>query len=156
LRAALVRTETLAQFAREAGLGEALLLGRGEEEAGGRERIANLCDAFEAVVGALYLDGGLEAVEAFVEPLVKPAAKKILASNADQDAKSSLQEWSQAKLGTTPRYRIVSEQGPDHAKVFVAEVLLRGEVAGSGVGHSKQSAEQAAAEKVWRERHRQQ
>jgi ribonuclease-3 len=155
LRAALVRTETLALFAKQAGIGEALLLGRGEEEAGGRERVANLCDAFEAVVGALYLDGGLEAVEAFIGPLAKPAAKKILASRADQDAKSSLQEWSQAKLGVTPRYRIISEHGPDHAKVFVAEVLLRNEVAGRGTGYSKQSAEQAAAEKAW-ETHQQQ
>jgi ribonuclease-3 len=154
LRAALVRTETLAWFAKQTGIGEALLLGRGEEEAGGRERIANLCDAFEAVVGALYLDGGLEAVEGFIQPLVKPAAKKILASKADQDAKSNLQEWSQAKLGVTPRYRIISEQGPDHAKLFVAEVLLRGEVVGRGEGHSKQSAEQAAAEQAWEEQER--
>ena len=146
LRAALVRTETLAQFAREAGIGKALRLGKGEEEAGGRERNANLCDAFEAVVGALYLDGGLEAVETFIEPFVGPAAEATLASNADQDAKSRLQEWSQAELGATPRYRIVSEEGPDHAKVFEAEVLLNKQVAGHGWGHSKQAAEQAAAE----------
>jgi ribonuclease-3 len=149
LRAALVRTETLAQFARQVGIGEALRLGRGEEDAGGRERDANLCDAFEAVVGALYLDGGLEAVAAFVEPLVSPAAKETLASNADQDAKSRLQEWSQAELGVTPRYRIASEQGPDHAKTFVADVLLHRKVAGRGSGRSKQAAEQAAAQDAW-------
>jgi ribonuclease-3 len=148
LRAALVRTETLAQFAKQTGIGEALRLGRGEEEAGGREREANLCDAFEAVVGALCLDGGLEAVEAFVEPLIGPAAEATLASNADQDAKSRLQEWSQAELGATPRYRIIAERGPDHAKVFEAEVLLRKEIAGHGSGHSKQAAEQAAAQEA--------
>jgi ribonuclease-3 len=148
LRAALVRTETLAQFARQVGIGEALRLGRGEEEAGGREREANLCDAFEAVVGALYLDGGLEAVEAFVEPLVGPAAEETLVANSDQDAKSRLQEWSQAELGATPHYRIVAERGPDHAKEFEAEVLLHQEVKGRGSGHSKQAAEQAAAQEA--------
>ncbi|HEY68275.1 MAG TPA: ribonuclease III [Thermoflexia bacterium] len=149
LRAALVRTKTLAQFARQVGIGETLRLGRGEEEAGGRERDANLCDAFEAVIGALYLDGGLAAVEAFVEPLIGPVAEAILAAEADWDAKSRLQEWSQAELGITPRYRIVAEKGPDHAKTFVAEVLLGKEVAGQGVGRSKQAAEQAAAQAAW-------
>jgi ribonuclease-3 len=148
LRAALVRTETLAHFAKQVGIGEALRLGRGEEEAGGQEREANLCDAFEAVVGALYLDGGLEAVEAFIEPLVGPAAEGTLAANSDQDAKSLLQEWSQAELGATPHYRIVAERGPDHAKVFEAEVLLRKEIKGRGSGHSKQTAEQAAAQEA--------
>jgi ribonuclease-3 len=146
LRAALVRTETLAQFAKQAGVGDALRLGKGEEEAGGRERNANLCDAFEAVVGALYLDGGLEAVEAFIKPLVGPAARETLACKADMDAKSRLQEWSQAELSVTPHYRIVSEKGPDHAKSFEAEVLLSKQVAGHGWGHSKQAAEQAAAQ----------
>ena len=146
LRAALVRTETLAQFARETGVGEALRLGKGEDEAGGRERNANLCDAFEAVVGALYLDGGLEAVATFIEPLVGPAAQETLACKGDQDAKSRLQEWSQAELGVTPRYHIVSEKGPDHAKTFEAEVVLNKQAAGHGWGHSKQAAEQAAAQ----------
>jgi ribonuclease-3 len=149
LRAALVRTETLAQLAREVGVGDALRLGYGEEEAGGRERDPNLCDAFEAVVGALYLDGDLAAVRRFLEPLLGPVAETTLALAADQDAKSRLQEWSQAELGITPRYRIISERGPDHAKSFVAEVLLGEEVAGRGTGRSKQAAEQAAAEAAW-------
>jgi ribonuclease-3 len=149
LRAALVRTETLAQLARQVGIGEALRLGRGEEEAGGRWRETNLCDAFEAVVGALHLDGGLTAVESFIEPLIGPVAEATLAADADHDAKSRLQEWSQAELGVTPHYRIIAEKGPDHAKTFIAEVLLGKQVAGQGTGHSKQAAEQAAAHEAW-------
>ena len=148
LRAALVRTKTLAQFARQMRIGELLRLGHGEEEAGGKERDANLCDAFEAVAGALYLDGGLTAVQSFVEPLIEPMAAAILAAEADRDAKSSLQEWSQAELGITPHYRIISEKGPDHAKTFVAEVLLGKKMVGRGKGHSKQAAEQAAAQEA--------
>ena len=146
LRAALVRTEALAGLARQIGVGEALRLGRGERENGGRNRDANLCDAFEAVVGALYLDAGLATVRAFVEPLIEPIAERVLAEHTDLDAKSRLQEWSQSEMGVTPRYRIVSEAGPDHAKVFVAEVLLAGEVVGQGTGRSKQAAEQQAAQ----------
>lgn len=149
LRAALVRTETLAQLAKQVGIGEVLRLGHGEEEGGGRERDANLCDAFEAVVGALYLDGGMAAAEAFVEPLIGPVAEATLAAAADQDAKSRLQEWSQAELGITPRYLIVAEKGPDHAKTFVAELLLGKQVVGRGAGHSKQAAEQSAAQAAW-------
>jgi ribonuclease-3 len=149
LRAALVRTETLAEFARQVNVGAVLRLGRGEEMSGGRERAAELCDAFEAIVGALYLDGGLAAVSSFVEPLIGQAAGPILSSEADWDAKSRLQEWSQAEKGITPRYRIVSEDGPDHAKTFSAEVLLGKAVTGRGTGHSKQAAEQAAAQAAW-------
>jgi ribonuclease-3 len=149
LRAALVRTRTLARLAKQVGIGEALRLGHGEEEAGGRKRDANLCDAFEAIVGSLYLDGGLATVEAFVEPLIEPVADATLASEADWDAKSRLQEWSQAELGLTPRYRIVDETGPDHAKTFVAEVLLGNKLAGQGIGRSKQAAEQMAAQEAW-------
>ena len=149
LRAALVRTKTLAQLARQVGIGDVLRLGRGEEEAGGRERDANLCDAFEAVVGVLYIDGGLAPASAFIEPLIGPVSEATLVAEADWDAKSRLQEWSQAELGVTPRYRIVAERGPDHAKTFVAEVLLAREVAGQGSGRSKQAAEQAAARAAW-------
>ena len=146
LRAALVRTETLARLARDVRIGDALLLGHGEEEAGGRFRKPNLCDAFEAVVGAIYLDGGMEAARNFVEPLLEPVAEATLARASDQDAKSRLQEWSQGERKVTPRYRIVAERGPDHAKVFEAEVLLEDEVVGQGTGRSKQAAEQDAAE----------
>jgi ribonuclease-3 len=146
LRAALVRTETLARLARQVGIGEALRLGYGEEEMGGREREPNLCDAFEAVVGAVYLDGGLAAAQKFLEPLLAPVAEMTLAEAADHDAKSRLQEWSQAERKITPCYRITAERGPDHAKTFVAEVLLGDEVLGRGTGRSKQAAEQAAAE----------
>ncbi|HHS96748.1 MAG TPA: ribonuclease III [Chloroflexi bacterium] len=145
LRAALVREETLADFAAQLGLGEVLRLGHGEEAGGGRERVANLGDGFEALVGALYLDGGIEAVQRLLERFIPPAAEAILANEADRDAKSRFQEWAQAERGVTPRYRIVAEMGPDHAKTFVAEVLLGRRVAGRGEGRSKQAAEQAAA-----------
>lgn len=149
LRAALVRTEMLARFARQVGVGPALRLGHGEAEAGGRTRDANLCDAFEALVGALYLDGGLEVVERLIGSLVAPVAEEILEAERDVDPKSRLQEWSQAKLGITPRYRIVDEKGPDHAKVFVAQALLDERVVGQGKGRSKQAAERAAAQAAW-------
>lgn len=149
LRAALVRTETLAHFAREAGIGEALRLGHGEEEAGGRHRDANLCDAFEAVVGAIYLDAGMIAAREAVEPFLGPVAATTLAEATDQDAKSRLQEWSQGTLKVTPRYRVVDATGPDHARVFVAEVIVDDTAVGQGTGHSKQAAEQAAAETAW-------
>lgn len=149
LRAALVCSPSLAQLARKIGLGQILRLGRGEEESGGRERETILGDALEALVGALYLDGGMPVVQSFAEPLIAPLAEEILQREADVDAKSRLQEWSQATLGITPRYRIVSEYGPDHARTFIAEVLLGDRVAGQGTGRSKQAAEQAAARAAW-------
>lgn len=149
LRVALVRTETLASFGRAAGIGEALRLGRGEEEAGGRQRDAILCDALEAVVGAIYLDAGMAAARYAVEPFLPPAAETTLLETGDQDAKSRLQEWSQRELKITPRYRVVDTKGPDHAKTFVAEVLIGDAAVGQGSGPSKQAAEQAAAELAW-------
>ena len=146
LRAALVREETLVRFAGEIGLGDVLRLGRGEEEGGGRERPASLADAFEALIGALYLDGGLEPVQRLVHQLVEPVAAHTLANEADHDDKSRLQEWAQAVRGITPRYQIVAERGLAHDKVFVAEVLLDQEAIGHGEGRSKQAAERAAAQ----------
>ncbi len=150
LRAVLVCEETLAQFAARLRLGDLLRLGHGEEERGGRERAANLADAFEALIGALYLDGGLEPVQRLIQQLMTPMAEAILATEADKDAKSRFQEWAQAEMGVTPRYRIAAEYGPDHAKIFVAEVLLGDQVAGRGEGRSKQAAERAAAEDALR------
>jgi ribonuclease-3 len=151
LRAALVRTEMLSQWAKQLHLDQALRLGKGEEGTGGRWREANLCDAFEALIGAMYLDGGWEPVRKLLEPLIAPAAARIHTAQADWDAKSRLQEWSQAKHGITPRYRIVEERGPDHAKTFLAEVLLGDRIVGHGEGHNKQAAEQSAAQAAWEE-----
>ncbi len=145
LRATLVRTSTLARLALDLGLGAALRLGHGEEEHGGRERAANLCDALEATVGALYLDGGLEQVWACLGAWFAREATAILAAESYLDAKSRFQEWIQAETGITPSYRISGDSGPDHAKTFTAQVLLEDRVVGEGVGSSKRAAEQAAA-----------
>ena len=145
LRAALVKTDALAALALRIGLDEHLRLGKGEAESGGRGRISLLADAFEAVLGALYLDQGLGAVREFLERLLPEEVERILAEESDRDAKSMLQEWSQAEYGITPRYRTVSEEGPDHAKSFTVEVRVGDRVVGRGEGLSKQLAAQAAA-----------
>jgi ribonuclease-3 len=146
LRAALVRTETLAHFASVIGLGHHIHLGRGEEENDGRTRPAILCDCYEALIGALYLDQGLEVTSAFVIQAVKPAIPQILEDETDKDAKSLLQELSQKHRRITPVYRTVAERGPDHAKEFTVAAIIGRETYGSGVGHSKQAAAQAAAQ----------
>lgn len=145
LRSALVRTETLAEFARKLELGSLLRLGRGEEETGGRERPANLCGAFEALIGALYLDQGTEAARQFLEPLLEEAVTRILGEQGEIDAKSLLQEWSQAEHALTPRYVTAEERGPDHEREFTVEVYIGDELWGAGVGPSKQAAAQSAA-----------
>lgn len=145
LRSALARRETLARLAERLGLGEALLMGHGEVETGGRTRAATLCAAFEALVGALYLDQGLEAVAGFVMPLMEQELAAARAEVSDKDPKSRLQELAQGLLGVTPRYRTVKAEGPDHAKVFTVEVYLGDAVCGVGEGHGKQVAAQRAA-----------
>ena len=145
LRAALVRTEALSRLARKIRLGRCLYLGHGEEAGGGRRRHAVLCGAFEALIGALYLDQDLSAVEAFVTPLLEPEVERILAKDLDKDPKSQLQELSQAELEITPHYRTVDESGPDHAKEFVVEAVIGNLTYGRGVGRSKQLAARAAA-----------
>jgi ribonuclease-3 len=144
-RSALVRTESLAELADTCGIGETLRMGKGEELSGGRQRATNLCGAFEALVGALYIDQGLEQVRAFVLPLLNRQLEMVLAEQLDKDARSLLQEWSQATHNQTPQYRTVSESGPDHEKTFTVEVVIGEQVVGSGQGRSKQTAAQAAA-----------
>jgi ribonuclease-3 len=146
LRAALVRTPTLAKFARQIGLGNHLLLGKGEDESGGRKREANLCDVFEALVGALYLDGGLPAIEKLVYPLLEDETEHVLIAELDRDPKSRFQEWSQAEWGITPRYRTIKATGPDHARTFTVAIYVGEEFYGEGQGSSKQAAARAAAE----------
>jgi ribonuclease-3 len=145
LRAALVRTSTLAQFAESIQLSEHLLLGKGEAESGGRHRSNILSDAFEALMGALYLDQGFDAVCGYFEQMIERIAPVVLNENLDRDPKSQLQEWSQARLSVTPRYKLASAEGPDHAKTFTVEVWLGDVVAAVGTGSSKQVAEQFAA-----------
>lgn len=145
LRSVLVRRTTLADFARRWDLGRHLMMGHGEAETGGRNRAATLCAAFEAVVGALYLDQGLDSVQQAIEPLVIPQIRRTLKERLDKDPKSSLQEIAQGRLHKTPRYRTVAESGPDHAKEFTVEATIGGDVYGTGKGHSKQEAAQEAA-----------
>ncbi|HEX6540827.1 MAG TPA: ribonuclease III [Ktedonobacterales bacterium] len=144
LRVALVRTSTLANFARDLHLGSYLRLGRSEALLGGRDRESVIAAAFEAVLGAIYLDGGLAAAERFLDPLLR-AALAATAQRSIKDAKSRLQELAQGRLGVTPRYRLVSTEGPSHDRRFVAEVLVGAYVAAQGEGRSKQQAEQEAA-----------
>jgi ribonuclease-3 len=145
LRAELVRRETLARFAREIGLGAALLMGRGEEETGGRERPGTLCAAFEALVGATFLDQGLDAAVDFVLPFVEETLPQARAEVLGKDPKSRLQELAQGTLGVTPRYRTVKSEGPDHAKIFTVEVSIGDVICGEGKGPNKQLAAQRAA-----------
>jgi ribonuclease-3 len=145
LRSSLVRTEQLAEFARELRLGEAVLLGRGEAASGGRERLALLCDVFEAFVGAIYLDGGPEAVSRFMEPRFQRAVTRAMNDGSLVDPRSRLQIWAQAELNATPRYTTVESHGPDHAREFVVEVEVGGWLRSRGQGRSKQEAAQDAA-----------
>ena len=123
MRSAIVRNEQLAVFARRLDLGRALLLGRGEYASGGGERDVLLGSTFEAVIGALYLDAGIEAVNAFVHPLLEDAKGFIL--EEIHDPKSRLQEWAQAEKMGTPQYVTIGSSGPDHAKTFEVESASR-------------------------------
>ena len=145
LRSALVRRDSLAQLARQFELGHFLLMGAGETSTGGQERPATLCAAFEALIGALYLDQGLAATYRFLESLMGQAVVRIVAEQSDRDWKSRLQELSQGLLRHTPRYATVDEIGPDHARQFTVEVSIGGEPYGVGTGPNKQHAAQMAA-----------
>lgn len=148
LRAALVYTDQLANFAKEIDLGKALRLGHGEIQAGGRERMTLLCDAFEALIGALYLQGGICVVNDFMVPLLENVVDDIFRNHMDDDTKSRLQEWAQGNGFTSPRYVLVREDGPDHAKSFEMEVRIGRKSYGRGMGSSKQTAEKAAAKEA--------
>ena len=145
-KAALVSTTALAGMSRTLGLGEAMLLGRGEEKTGGRTKQALLADVFEAVIAAIYLDGGIEAARGFIERQIRPLLADVRRSTAfGRDHKSALQERLQGQGRSLPTYRISSESGPDHQKVFHVDVRIDGEVAATGTGRTKKDAEQEAA-----------
>jgi len=145
LRSAMVRRESLAAAARQLGLGECLLLGKGEESSGGRTKDKNLADAFEAVVGALYLDQGLHVAASFVIRHLAHVEPENSKGDWTTNYKALLQEKLQARNDSLPKYKTVMALGPDHDKEFTVEVLLDGEPIGRGTGRSKKTAEFAAA-----------
>ncbi len=145
-RQSVVRTHSLAKAALELGLDRAIRLGKGEELSGGRKKPSLLADAFEAVLGAIYIDSGIRASRSFVRRALGPALEQTRQTGwAAEDYKTRLQEMIQAQLRRTPCYRIVSRTGPDHALNFEAEVHVGGDVLGRGSGTSRKLAEQAAA-----------
>lgn len=145
IRAALVCEQSLYEVAQKLELGRYLRLGRGEEAGGGRERTSILADAMEAIFAAVYLDGGIGAASALIHRCLLDAEREEVVEGRRRDYKTALQELVQRQADQVLTYRMVGEQGPDHAKTFVAEVLLNGTPLGSGTGHSKKEAEQAAA-----------
>ena len=145
LRAALVCEKALCLYANELGLGDFLLLGRGEESSGGRQRPSILADAFEAIIAAIYLDGGIEPAREFVLRYVVPTIGNHT-KVAFKDYKTILQEIIQKNPEERVTYVLVEESGPDHNKRFVVEVHLNSNIIGRGEGRSKKSAEQAAAQ----------
>ncbi len=141
--AALVKQDSLDAVAREIALGRYLTISRGEAEGGGRDNPAILADACEALIGAIYLDGGLEAARTFVERHWRP--KMDAEAKPPQDAKTALQEWAQAAGLALPLYTVVKSEGPPHDPVFEVEVTVAGHEPASARGRSKRAAEQAAA-----------
>ncbi len=148
LRAAVVNAQALADVARTLDLGRHLLLGRGEEATGGRDKVSILADTLEAVIGAAYLDQGIEPARTMVLGLVQPLILRGAELGAGLDWKTSLQEAAAAASMGPPEYR-VEDTGPDHAKEFVARVVIDGAVLGEGAGRSKKMAEQEAAARAY-------
>jgi ribonuclease-3 len=148
LRSGLVNTDRLAALALAAGLDGALRLGRGEESSGGRSKNSILADVFEAVIAAIYLDGGFEQALAIASRQFSPLLESPLAADLLDDYKTPLQEKIQARLKTIPCYRVVCEEGPDHRKIFEVELIVNGKAWARGRGRSKKEAEQDAARKA--------
>jgi ribonuclease-3 len=154
LRSRLVSRETLKTYAAAIDLGDFLMMGRGEEASGGRQRPSTLADAFEALVGAIYLDSDLATVRKFIIAQAQPEFEQIEAAPTDINPKGDLQELLQAISPVSPAYETISESGPEHNKTFVVRAVWEGKEIGQGTGHSKKQAETAAAEdalklKLW-------
>lgn len=145
LRASLVDETALARLARRLDLGPLLRLGRGEELTGGRGKPSLLADALEAVLGVVYLGGGMAPVLALLDQQLAEDLARAAAGSLDRDFKTQLQERAQSRLRALPRYRVVAEHGPEHEKIFEVELELRGDLVVRGAGRSKKDAEQAAA-----------
>ena len=146
LRAHLVRRDTLARAAARFELGEYLQLGRGEDAAGGRRRPTNMARAYEALVGAIFLDGGITRVRAFIRRSLREELQALRKKGMPHDPKSHLQEIVQSRWQTTPSYKLMKTEGPDHARRFTVQVLVGRKAFGVGEGRSKQMAEKEAAQ----------
>ncbi len=151
-RAALVNTNSISDAATKLGMNEFLLLSRGEAKDTGRARQIILANAFEAVIGAVYLDAGYDAARKFIADQLFYKTDEVVEKRLWQDAKSRFQEIAQDRVGVTPRYEVVSQSGPDHDKRFVTGVYLNNDRIATGEGRSKQDAEQAAAENALKEK----
>ncbi|MBI1872160.1 ribonuclease III [Candidatus Collierbacteria bacterium] len=147
-RSVIVRTDSLAAVAKSIDLGSFIKMSRGEAMTGGRENNAILENTVEALIGAIYQDGGLEKAKKFIEESIIPQAREILSRGELKDPKSLLQERVQARGLVSPNYRVVKESGPDHDKIFEVSVEVNNKEVGRGEGKSKQEAEQRAAQKA--------
>jgi ribonuclease-3 len=148
LRAAIVNMQALADVARALDVGDVVLLGKGEEQSGGRDKASILADALEAIFGAVYLDLGLDAATELIERLFRPRMEAYVRGEGDRDFKTILQELASQAMRAIPEYRI-EDRGPDHEKEFTATVFVGGEALGTGVGRSKKEAEQQAAREAF-------
>ena len=144
LRSQIANTQALARIAKQTGIGAVLRLGRGEAQNGGAQRDGNLADALEAILGAAYLDGGLKAVQKIFKKLFVPLLKQGESDDSD-NPKGALQELCQKLWKINPEYRVTLEAGPAHARTYTVETVIRGEIYGTGTGHSKRAAESTAA-----------
>ena len=153
LRAAIVNENQLAEIARELKLGEFLYLGKGEDQTGGRDKPSLLSDAFEAVLGAVYLDRGFEKAFEVVSHHYEKILERCGGVGFEKDYKTKLQEESQSRFRAIPRYRLVGERGPDHCKLFEVHLFIRDELWGVGQGASKKAAEQTAARQALEKLH---
>jgi ribonuclease III len=148
LRAAIVNMTALAEVSRALGLGEYLLLGKGEEQSGGRDKASILADGLEAVLGAVYLDLGMDAARVLIERLFRPRMEAYARGEGARDYKTILQELASQSVRSLPEYRL-RDEGPDHEKEFTATVFLSGQMFGRGTGRSKKEAEQRAAREAY-------
>ncbi|HVZ58766.1 MAG TPA: ribonuclease III [Patescibacteria group bacterium] len=147
LRSLLVNTKSIAQAAKTLGFGNYLKLSKGEEESKGRENESLLANSFEAFLGALYLDQGIQKAREFVAEMLFPQIEEIVSKKAFKDPKSLLQEYVQARKQNSPIYKVLHEEGPPHAKTFTIGVFVNATQIGEGIGRSKQEAEEQAAQK---------
>lgn len=148
LRSLVVNTKSLAKKAKELQFGDHLLLSKGEEDSGGRDNESILANTFEAVIGALFLDQGIDAVKDFLNTVLIPNIEAFVEKKVFKDPKSLLQEYVQSKKQNSPSYKVLHEEGPAHAKQFTIGVYVENQLMGEGIGKSKQAAEEAAAEQA--------